>query len=1166
MHFAKLRLVGFKSFVEPTEFVIQPGLTGIVGPNGCGKSNLVEALRWVMGENRAKQMRGGEMDDVIFAGTTSRPPRNVAEVALVIENPDRKAPPAYNDLTEIEITRRIERGQGSAYRIAGREARARDVQLFFADIATGAHSPALVSQGRIGAIINAKPTERRALLEEAAGISGLHSRRHEAELKLKAAEANLARLDDVLRTLDTQYQGLKKQARQAARYRNMSDMIRRAEAILYTLRWRDATAARDAAAARLAEAERIVAEITGRAAEASTHLADAQAQLPELRKKEAEEAAALARLTIAQEQLEAEETRVAAALRQAEERLAQFRADVERERHQAADADAALARLAEERKAIAEADATADDQRREAENALNAQRDLVETRDAEIARATEAVAAAEAERSALRRTIADLADRIARLKQRLIDAEAERAQVEASAIDEARHAEAEARVQAADAAVEQAKQAAEAAEAARRAAQEEERGAREALRNAEAELARIDAEMKGLARILDAGGTGDLFAPVIDQIRVTPGYETALGAALGDDLAAPLDASAPVHWRVVDIADEAPPLPTGATPLSEYVSGPPALARRLSQIGVVADEESGAIIARELKQGQRLVSRNGALWRWDGFTVKSGTPTAAATRLAQRNRLAELEPMRTAAQIATEAAQARFQRAVEAGRAAEAQDAAAREAARKAFAESQAAREAQAALARAVAAQSAKLAALVEQVERLKADLADHESRHQAAEAKFAEIPDPSAAREQLQQDRAALAAERAKLTELQATVHRLAREADQRRQRVAAIEREEAQWRQRAESAQRQIEVLAERIAQAEQERDQLAGRPAEIAAERSALFAKLEEAEQRRKAAADALAAAENAASEADRRLKAIEAELVTAREERVRCEAALQQSEQVLVELTQRIRERLDCAPEETLAAGGVDPDDELPTLQQIENRLERLIKERDTMGPVNLRAEQEAAELEQQIGTLQSEKDDLVKAIAKLRQGISSLNREGRDRLLAAFEKVNKHFQELFVKLFGGGRAHLSLATTLPPEAPDQPPREVDPLEAGLEVMASPPGKKLQTLSLLSGGEQALTALALLFAVFLSNPAPICVLDEVDAPLDDANVDRFCTLLEHIADTTGTRFIVVTHHRMTMARMDRLFGVTMAERGVSQLVSVDLASAEAMRATA
>jgi chromosome segregation protein len=303
MQFVKLRLSGFKSFVEPTEFAIEPGLTGIVGPNGCGKSNLVEALRWVMGENRVKALRGGEMDDVIFAGTTSRPARNVAEVGLFVDNGERRAPAAYNDMNDFDVVRRIEREKGSAYRIGGREVRARDVQLFFQDVGSGAHSPSLVSQGRIGAIIQAKPTERRQILEEAAGITGLHSRRHEAELKLKAAEQNLARLDDVITTLTAQLDGLKKQARQAARYRNMSDLVRRAEAILFHLRWEKQLADGAMATERLAAAEALVIDITTRAAAASTVVAEAQALLPDLRRHEAEAAAALTRLQVAGEQL-----------------------------------------------------------------------------------------------------------------------------------------------------------------------------------------------------------------------------------------------------------------------------------------------------------------------------------------------------------------------------------------------------------------------------------------------------------------------------------------------------------------------------------------------------------------------------------------------------------------------------------------------------------------------------------------------------------------------------------------------------------------------------------------------------------------------------------------------------------------------------------------------
>jgi chromosome segregation protein len=382
----------------------------------------------------------------------------------------------------------------------------------------------------------------------------------------------------------------------------------------------------------------------------------------------------------------------------------------------------------------------------------------------------------------------------------------------------------------------------------------------------------------------------------------------------------------------------------------------------------------------------------------------------------------------------------------------------------------------------------------------------------------------------------------------------RLVRESQLRTARAGEIATQHGPWQRRAEGARTQLEQLAERRAAAESELEAISARPAEIAAQRSVLFDKISAAETTRKTAADALAEAETRLDEVGRELKGREARLGEAREDRVRRESAVAAADQALANLAERIAEKLGCAPEQTLATVEVQDDAELPDPESIETRLARLVHERDTMGPVNLRAEAEANELDERIATMNAEREDLIAAIARLRQGIQGLNREGRERLLTAFAEVDKHFQDLFTRLFGGGKAHLQLTDA------------EDPLEAGLEIYASPPGKKTQVLSLLSGGEQALTALSLLFAVFLTNPAPICVLDEVDAPLDDANVDRFCSLLDEIARASATRFLVVTHHRVTMARMDRLFGVTMGERGVSQLVSVDLSTAESFRATA
>ena len=401
---------------------------------------------------------------------------------------------------------------------------------------------------------------------------------------------------------------------------------------------------------------------------------------------------------------------------------------------------------------------------------------------------------------------------------------------------------------------------------------------------------------------------------------------------------------------------------------------------------------------------------------------------------------------------------------------------------------------------------------------------------------------------------RTELAELRAQQAEQRSAHDGLVAESERRGERLLAIETEATSWRHRAAGAAERLADLVERRSTAEEEQLRLAARPDELDDQRASLMDQIAETEAKRNEAADRLATAETGQMEVDRALKAAEAALAEVREQQVRAEAQVERAERDRQAVVERVREKLAIAPENILVAAEIEEGETIPAADAAAARLERLTHERDGMGPVNLRAETEAAELQEQITTMQTERDDLLAAIARLRQGIGALNREGRERLMAAFAQVNEHFQELFARLFGGGSAHLTLT------------EEEDPLEAGLEIMASPPGKKLTSISLLSGGEQALTAVSLLFAVFLTNPAPICVLDEVDAPLDDSNVDRFCSLLNHLAHSGATRFLVVTHHRMSMARMDRLFGVTMGEPGVSQLVSVDLARAEEMRESA
>lgn len=1149
MHFSRLRLSGFKSFVDNTELVIEPGMTGIVGPNGCGKSNLVEALRWVMGETSAKKMRGGDMDDVIFGGTSNRAARNLAEVSLSIDNRSRTAPAGFNEADELEVTRRIERASGSDYRINGKLVRARDVQLLFADNASGANSPALVSQGKVGQIINAKPQDRRMLLEEAAGITGLHSRRHEAELRLKAAETNLTRLDDVIGAMDTQLQSLKKQARQAVRYRNLSEQIRKAEAVLWHLRWVAAQADLERARSGFAQAEGTVRELMLAVTQLTSRRAEDAAGLPEKRQAEAAAAAALQRLVIAREQLDAEERRIAEQQQALQRRLQQIAGDLGREQALAADAGDALSRLEEERERLLEAQADEEMLEEAAREALAEARDAVEELDRDLTRLTEQMAADEARRAATQRQVAELDSRTATLTRRIGEQQVQRALLEREISARADVAEAELAVELAEQRLEDARDDAEAAERAKADSEPAQARARDALQAAEAARTKLKAEEKALSELL-AAGSSDLFPPLIDAVTVAPGLEGALAAALGDALTAPLDEAAPVHWRTLPPLPAAA-LPAGAQPLAAHVQGPDALARGLAHIGVVADAEAGARLAASLSAGQILVSRDGGAWRWDGLTVQAGAPTAAAVRLKQRNRLRELRDELEAAEEAVDLAREALDEAKRAVEEAGQRDRRARDAVREAFSSLNTARERHAKLAREADAAATKLGALVEAIERLEADRRDAEAQLDDARGLLDSLPDPREGRDAVNERRAALAERRTALAEKQNALDRLTRDAQARRQRLNFIQAEVSSWSSRSQGAGGRVDELQDRSAAAEAELAELAGRPAEIVAERQDLLARIAEAERARKRAAEALAEAEDRLAETEAALRRAEAGLADAREVRARAEAAVQAAVQQGQTLTERIAERLECAPEQARAAAGISDDEPLPDTAATETRLEKLVRERENMGPVNLRAEIESAELEAQITSLQAEREDLIAAIARLRQGISSLNREARERLTASFDAVNRNFQELFTRLFGGGKAYLELVNA------------EDPLNAGLEIYASPPGKKLQVLSLLSGGEQALTALSLLFAVFRSNPAPICVLDEVDAPLDEANVGRFCDLVEDIAQEGNTRFLIITHHRLTMARVNRLFGVTMAERGVSQLVSVDLSAAEELR---
>ena len=1150
LRFTRLRLNGFKSFVDPTDLVIHDGLTGVVGPNGCGKSNLLEALRWVMGETRPTVMRGEGMEDVIFAGAASRGARAFAEVSLAIDNSERLAPSGFNEADTIEIVRRITRDSGSAYRVNAREVRARDVQMLFADASTGAHSPALVRQGQIAELINARPKARRRILEEAAGISGLYQRRHEAELKLSAAESNLLRVDDVVEQLAQQLAALQRQSRAAARYREIGAELRRAEGALLYIRWRDAEALRAETDAALA-ADNLAAGRAEAAARGAVRARAAREEaLPPLREAETVAGAILQRLMIERDALGAQEAEAQARIAELRAQIERLRQDAEREDGLNRDALETIAQLEWEQGQIVKAGdgqeahlAAAAVRAAEAAQALQA-------READLAELTEDAARLAARHQSAERLLTDFHAAAAR-------GEAEAARATAAAMDaraalaraghdhaqaEAERGEAEARAHAAEAAL-------LAAEDTRAAVQERESRARAARAEAEGEAGALRAQVAALARLVEReAGSGK---QVLDRMQVNKGYELALGAALSDDLRAPeATGDSGTGWAALPDYPQPQPLPEGALPLAAQVRVPELLARRIAQIGMVPDRATGQQLQPLLAPGQRLVSLQGDLWRWDGLRAAAeDAPSATALRLQQLNRLVELkrdlEDVAARAIGAGQAHEALTHALAEASRA----DAAAREARREA---DRALAEASRALSRAEADRSiagSRLESAEQAQSRHAQEAMAARERQGQAEAALAALPDLALARGAVERAKLSVEAARVSMLAARSTHEDLRREGEARLRRRQEIVKEMSGWRLRLDTAEKRGAELAARRSEAEAALVGAIALPSELAARRAQLAEAVSAAEARRAQASDVLAAADaalRAASETEREAERAAGE---ARETRAAAAARRDAALAAVASAEARIHDETDLSPAALLNSLGADVA-RLPDAEALETDVARLRRQREALGAVNLLAEDDARAVQAEHDSLVQEKADLEQAIRKLRAGIGSLNREGRERLLTAFEQVNESFRLLFTHLFGGGEANLLLVES------------DDPLEAGLEIMCQPPGKKLSTLSLLSGGEQTLTAMALIFAVFLANPAPICVLDEVDAPLDDANVTRFCDLLDEMARRTDTRFLIITHHAVTMARMDRLFGVTMVEQGVSQLVSVDLKRAEAM----
>ncbi len=965
LQFTRLRLVGFKSFVEPTEMAVEPGLTGIVGPNGCGKSNLVEALRWVMGESASRALRAGEMDDVIFAGTAERPGRGFAEVVIAVDNSARCAPPPFADEPELNVSRRIDRGRGSQYRINGREVRARDVQLLFSDHAAGARSAAMVTQGQVAQLIAAKAADRRALLEEAAGISGLAARRNEAEGRLAAAESNLTRVDDVIAALAAQRRSLKEQAVHAGRYRALSAAIRRAEAALFRRQWRAADAAVRTAEAQMAAAEAEVANATAEAASAAVRQAAAAAAVTSLRQQAALASEALFAAIRQCDQLDAEDALLSREIAALGARHHQLSEDLAREQALAGDADAARDRLLAERERLL-ADADGDIARRTSlaaeVEALTAQLAAAEAAAAEI---DARIAAAQADRVSCLHALSAASRRVERLRALDEALKREAAAFEAGDLTGA-DTPCEAELAAAEARLEAARDAVTAAHDRRVQAQAAAAAAREAAHRSEVAVTAIAAEEQTLRNLI--AETQPAEGPTaLDHLSAPPELTRAVAAAFGDDLLAPLDADSAAHWRCLPPIEPATALPGGTTAIADLVgTPPPALARRLAATGLASDAATAMGLQPLLGPGQRLVTADGGLWRWDGFVQTSPSSGITASLLAHRERLAVVTADQAAAGAARDRAVAVASAAAERARVAETAEREARVDEREAESGAKTARQRLASAAAIAARRQAERAALAERRHQMEQQLGEALTEAAAATEAVARLPDVEALRTDAEPARRAVAQLRNAVIERSSALAAHQRDVESRRRRAELLAREIADWQRRVSSAQQKITETTARYREAGEALGELRQRPALLKARREALEAERCAYQRARDGAADDLASAEATLAAADRTLRAADATAAGAREASVRAEAAAAQARHEHAQLATLIEERLGHGVAELDAGAGGD-DAEIDA-----RRLERMRRERDQMGAVNLCAEEEEEALARKIEHLNTER--------------------------------------------------------------------------------------------------------------------------------------------------------------------------------------------------
>ena len=1139
MKFKSIRISGFKSFLEPTEIDLNEGLTGIVGPNGCGKSNIVEAIKWVMGENSARQMRGEGMDDVIFSGSNERPARNFAEVTIKLDNTEKKAPANFNQFDEIEISRKIERDKGSTYRVNSKQVRARDVQLIFADTATGARSSGIVSQGRISQIIESSLEERRIILEEAANIKGLHNRRHEAELKLNGATDNLSRLLDIENTYNEQLIELEKQGRKAARYRSVGDRLRKAEASLFLSLLNTAEKEFDELETKFEKSKNNVEEAQINLSKNTKSKLEIFNKLPELRKIETEKAAILQSLNISKIRLEEEEATSKFTLNNVLNQITQIETDIKREIEIKDDANKTIANLLLEKDKLQLDTKDFTTKKNDASKKVNELKIKSEDADAKLSSINSEIFSIKSDKS-------DLENRINNLKEKIKNSEDQKSQFniteDKKLIDE--HNKKRVNIE------KLIKEESNKLELIKKQLETKENlniNLKEKKGKIDYDLNVMRADLHSLSSLLgyDEFKNNTLEA-TIDDIG---NLQDAIGSVLGETILAPVksdnsDEQNISYWKEITAKFEEK-LPKGATPIISKIKKNSILDIALIGIGIVENEKTALKLQRELSFGQALTTLKGGLWRWDGYVQPLGVQNSYSERLQQITKLRNLQdelPSKEKEEvtIVNEINQNELEL-------------------KKFFGTTKEIESKINLLNNELNDTKLSISSLDSKINSSNILLKEHQNILDTSQKELVDLETlskkslnlPTLLADELKIRNAADQC-RNELTDAMAAEQQIRNQESYQQRNLMQINNQKNDWENRKDEAETRIKSLKERLDNLKEDKSRLEKLPDNFVEKANELNIKIETAEQKRNLAADKLVQTETLLNEAEKLEKSSEQNLASFREDMIKVEAALNLASTKIENIEDRVYEKLRVKSKQLKEIVNLSDNEELNTsIETLEKTVQRLLNERESLGAVNLRAEEEMNEMRQKIELMSKERVDLELAIEKLKSGIFELNKEGRQRLKDSFELVNKNFKNLFKELFGGGDAELKLVG------------DDDPLKAGLEILASPPGKKMQLLSLLSGGEQALTAISLIFSVFLCNPAPICILDEVDAALDDSNVSRFCNLLDKIVDETETYFLVVTHHRLTMAKMNRLFGVTMEQKGISRLVSVDLEQANKIK---